>query len=61
MCAYVHVPGSKVHAPGLPANVIPILPVAFWRKQVLNIPFLGRKVTDCSCPSCPLMRTRQIK
>ncbi len=26
MCAYVHVPGSKVHAPGLPANVIPILP-----------------------------------
>jgi hypothetical protein len=45
MCAYVHVPGSKVHAPGLPADVIPILPVAFRRKQVLNIPFLARKVT----------------
>ena len=26
VCAYVHVPGSKVHAPGLPADVIPILP-----------------------------------
>jgi hypothetical protein len=25
LCAYVHIPGSEVHTPGLPAIVIPIL------------------------------------
>jgi len=27
ICAYVHVPGSRLHTPGLEAEVVPILPV----------------------------------
>jgi len=26
VCAYVHVPGSKINAPGLPIDVVPVLP-----------------------------------
>jgi hypothetical protein len=53
MCAYVHVPGSKVHAPGLPADVIPIVPVAFRRIQVLNIP--GQKGYNVNRSQLPLL------
>jgi hypothetical protein len=39
VCACVHVPGSRVNTPGLPPDIVPILPetTVAWREEH-NIP-----------------------
>jgi len=53
VCAYVHVPGSKVHAPGLPANVIPIL----LEKTSFKYTIPGQKGYNVSRSQLPLLPT----
>jgi hypothetical protein len=50
MCTYVHVPGTNIHAPGLPYDVIPILPEKTSFKY--NIP--GQKGYNVSRSQLPL-------
>jgi hypothetical protein len=51
VCAYVHVPGANTHTPGLPHDVIPILPEKTSFKY--NIP--GQKGYNVSRSQLPLL------
>jgi hypothetical protein len=59
VCAYVHVPGANIHAPGLPHDVIP-----FQKIPVSNIIYQVKKdimLVDHSYHCYPLMLTLQTK
>jgi hypothetical protein len=47
ICAYVHIPSSKVDAPGLPSDVIPILPETISSNHLASQGLLNLAIATC--------------
>jgi ATP-dependent DNA helicase PIF1 len=52
ICAYVHIPGCRIHAPGLPSDIIPILPERTTFKYKLHSGVIYY-ISRCQLPIIP--------